>query len=260
MVKWEIHYVSDVQGIYFDEPIEFIEINSFKLRVLFIPNKDNIKDQIRFECTDYTSKDITEARGNTKLLVNNIINILADKYAASFSSLHITHEAKDGKQTLASAQITLYGINKVKLDKEAIDELVISFTDEKYLEFLSNNIQQSIYRDILFSENKVGNFIAMYSLLQEIITLYGAEEGKGQGKVDNFIRSKPQYWNANDEKNSARHIKNGIPVKETNYTWLRNQIGHTNEKTNIREVENDIITVYPSLVKLVQIAISQYTE
>lgn len=258
-MQWDIHYVCNVQGVYFEDIIQFVEENSFEIRVFFIPTKDSIKDQIRFECRDFTSKNITEARKHTKLLVNNIINILADKYAASLTFLHIIYEAQNGKQLLASGQIMLHVVDNVKLDKAEKSELIKSFNDPNYLKFLSNNNQQRIYRDILFSENKVGNFIAMYSLLQEIITLYGVEKGSGQGKVDKFIRSNPQYWNAMDEKDSTKHVTNGIPVKETIYTWLRNQIGHANEKTNILDVENNIQVVYPALVKLVRIAILKYT-
>lgn len=259
--KWEIHYAAEVHGIFSEEPIVIKdEKKSIDLKIRFINVEGFIKDKVQFECLDYKSDTREAALKNTSELVTNIINILADKYMASFTQFLMVH-IQGFKQTgwMKRAVLRLEKVDNVQLTDTHKKDLLTSLSDDIYVNFLSNNSQQKIYRSIIFSQNKVGNFIAMYSLLSEIIENHGTEVGNGQGKVDNFIRSQANYWNASEDKGSTKHKdRQGSPIKETKYTWLRNQVGHTQLNTDILQVEDEIENSYPALVKLVQIAMRTY--
>ena len=179
---------------------------------------------------------------------------------ASFTQFLMVHIHEfEQKGWMKRAVLRLEKVDNVQLTDTHKKDLSTSLSDDTYVNFLSNNSQQKIYRSIIFSQNKVGNFIAMYSLLSEIIENHGTEVGNGQGKVDTFIRSQANYWNVSEDRDSTKHKdRNRNPIKETKYTWLRNQIGHTQLNTDILQVENEIESSYPALVKLVQIAIRTY--
>ncbi|MGG0277808.1 hypothetical protein [Bacillus rhizoplanae] len=259
--KWEIHYAAEVQGVFSEEPIEIkVEKKSIDLKIRFINVAGFTKDKVQFECLDYKSNNRETALKNTRELVTNIINILADKFGASFTQFLMVHIKEfEQKGCTKMGVVRVEKVDNVQLTKTDVNDLVTSLIDDTYVNFLSTNPQQKIYRSIIFSQNKVGKFIAMYSLLSEIIENHGTEAGNGQGKVDKFIRSQANYWNASEERDSTKHKdRHGNPIKETKYTWLRNQIGHTQLNTDILQVENEIESSYPTLVKLVQIAIRTY--
>lgn len=258
--KWEIHYAAEVQGIFSEEPIEIKDNKRLiDLKIKFINVEGFTKDKVQFECLEYKSDEKEKAEQNTKELVTNIINILADKFGASFTGLLITHTQEFGKGWMKRAILRLENVDNIQLTDTHKKDLSDSLNDDTYVNFLATNPHQKIYRSIIFSENKVGNFVAMYSLLSEIIEKHGTEAGNGQKKVDNFIKSQTQYWNASEDKDSTKHKdSSGNPVKETKYSWLRNQVGHTQLNTDILQVENEIENSYPTLVKLVQIAIATY--
>ncbi|MGF9888811.1 hypothetical protein ABEX78_09185 [Priestia megaterium] len=258
--KWEIHYAAEVQGVFSEEPIEIKDVKkSIDLKISFTNVKGFTKDKVQFECLDYKSDDKETAEKNTSELVTNVINILADRFGASFSELLMVHIQKFGSKWMKRALLRLENVDNIQLTDTHKKDLLTSLSDDTYVNFLSTNPQQKIYRSILFSQNKVGNFIAMYSLLSEIIENNGTEAGNGQGKVDNFIRSQANYWNTSEDRDSTKHKnRQGIPIKETKYTWLRNQIGHTQLDTDILQVENEIEKTYSALVQLVQIAIGTY--
>jgi hypothetical protein len=260
--KWKIHYAAEVQGVFSEEPIEIKDKKkSIDVKINFTNVEGFTKDKIQFEFLDYESDDRKEAEQSTEEIVNNIVNIMADKFGASFTKPYIVHIQKFGQGWMKRAMITLEKVDNVQLNDEDKKELIKSLSDDAYVDFLSTNPQQKIHRDIIFSQNKVGNFIAMYSLLNEIIENHGTEAGRGQEKVDNYIRSLLKYWDVTEDKDSIKHKdRSGNPIKETKYTWLRNQIGHTQPNTDIIGVEREIQKTYPTLVKIVQNAIKTYLK
>jgi hypothetical protein len=256
--KWKIHYTVEAQGVYFENPIEIKdEKKSIDLNIIFTNVEGTTKDKIQFECLDYKSNYMEEARKETERLVNNVINILAYKFGAFFTEPFIIYEGEFGKSPTRRSAITLYNIENIQLSDVDKQDLKNSLNDDAFIDFLTNNPQEKIYRDIIFSQNKVGNFIALYSLLQEII---GHHSGKpaGQSDTDNFIRSQPNYMRQTDRDSTGRKDKNDVPIKETKYTWLRNQIGHTQSSTDILVVETEIISIYSELVKLILTAKEKY--
>jgi hypothetical protein len=260
--KWEIHYSAEVQGVFSEHPIEIEDkIKGIKLKVKFVNVEGFIRDKVLFECLDYKSNEKKLAEENTKGIVSDIINILSDQYKASFFNLFIVHLQKFDQGWMKRAYITLEKTQNIQLNEVQKVELLNLLKDKSYLQFLSNNPHQQLFRSIIFSENKVGNFIAMYSLLNDIIESSSPIQGRGQAKIDNFIRLQNHYWNSAQDRNSTKHTdRAGNPIKETKYTWLRNQIGHTQLNTDILKVEYDIEEAYPDLLELVRIAINLYVK
>lgn len=259
--KWKVQYSAEVEGVYFENPIIFSDKEfGMKVKISFCNVHDSVKDKIDFLFIDFDSDNKEESEQKTKVIVNNLINIMSDKFLVIFTNLYISYSQKNGGGGTATGRIPLRQLSNVKLDTSHTKEIIESLDDKSYLDFLANNGQQNLFKAIMFSENKVGSFVAMYSLLMEIIVNHGTESGNGQAKVDGFIRAQ-SLWNVMDDKNSELHKdKQGIPFKETKYTWLRNQIGHTNLKTNYLDVEREIEDSYADLVKLVRCAIHKYVK
>lgn len=258
--KWKINYEAEVKGIFSDRIIEITDDkNSVNVEIEIKNQRDSVYDKIEFRCLDFESTDEVEAKENTKLIVNDIINLLATNYSAVFTKPFITFKQEFGKRAIITGKIILRNQNVIELNEEMIEKLKVDLKNDKLLNTLKTNRQQQLFRNILFSEELIGNFIAMYSVLDEIINTYGTEDGRGQKKVDNFIKSQTHYWNSSDDKDSTKHKdNNGIPIKETKYTWLRNQLGHTQLSSKIEEVELEIHKCYPDLIRLVQEAINKY--
>lgn len=261
--KWKIQYTAEVEGIYFEESIIFnLDDLKVKVQIDFSNSKDFIKDKINFIFLDFESITEEDVKQKTKIIVDNLINIMADKFLAAFTNLHILYIEKTGEKRTLFSGTTLKKINNIELNENSKEDIINSLNDQSYLDFLKNNGQHILFKTIMFSENNVGSFVAMYSLLFEITNNYGTKEGRrGQKLVDDFIRSQSTYWSGNDDRDSQiRKDSQGIPVKETKYTWLRNQIGHTNLNTNYIEVEKEIEQSYLDLMNLVKNAIHMYLK
>ncbi|MFB3226641.1 hypothetical protein [Exiguobacterium sp. PHA03] len=259
--KWKVQYSAEVEGVYFEKPIIFFDTEfEMRVKISFLNVNDSSKGRIDFLFLDFNSDNKEESKQKTKIIVDNFINIMADRFLLKSTCPYISYISENGGEETAIGRITLKKPESVNLNANHADEIIKSLGDKSYLDFLANNGQKNLFKAIMFSENKVGSFVAMYSILMEIIIHHGIENGKGQAKVDDFIRAQ-SIWNVSDDKNSELHKdRQGIPYKETKYTWLRNQIGHTNLKTNYLEVEREIENSYADLVELVRCAINKYIK
>ncbi|RJS63038.1 hypothetical protein [Priestia filamentosa] len=261
--NWNIRFAAEVTKI---ETNKVIKIKDSKrntdIDVQFIEVEGYTNRKVEFNCFYYKPEELETATQNVKSVVNDIINVLVDKYKASFTNLQRTHAQKDGEGWIKTAYRTLKNVETIDIDDEDEKEIIASLQDSAYLKFLSTNSEQQIFRDIIFSQNSVGNFIEMYALLDKIIKNHGIEAGNGQRKIDRFIKNNPTYWDVNEDKDSTlRKEADGItPIKETKYTWLRNQIGHVQLDTDILKIEQEIEKAYPSLVEIVKLAINTYVK
>lgn len=101
------------------------------------------------------------------------------------------------------------------------------------------SIYYRLYREAMRSDS-ISSFLLLYSLLAMI-------KGPQQKEIDKFIfHEVPDTLVRQSTKNNG---------KETIYTFLRNQVGHTQMDSNINEVEWEIEKYITQLSKLVKKAI-----
>lgn len=110
--------------------------------------------------------------------------------------------------------------------------IMSSYNDIDHLKTSLTKINQyqkpfgDLYMTISQIEGNIGKYIMTYSILSALI-------GK-QKKVDNFIK---EHESNVEIKNSSLQ---GSNKKETIYTYLRNQIGHTEESSKADNLEIEI--------------------
>ncbi|KOY17874.1 hypothetical protein [Paenibacillus xylanivorans] len=84
-------------------------------------------------------------------------------------------------------------------------------------------------------------------------------KAKDQPEVDKFIiEERPEEQEF--KKRSTKRNKRGERSRkfETRFTWLRNQVGHTQENSEITEVINKMKNCYKELQEIVKIAIEKF--
>jgi hypothetical protein len=89
-----------------------------------------------------------------------------------------------------------------------------------------------LYRAALQNVDPVARYMFLYSILFDVLE---AENQWGQSTVDSFIRKhcKEVYERKEDKKSNRPPKNNKQPRMETIYTWLRNQVGHTQTNSEI---------------------------
>lgn len=118
---------------------------------------------------------------------------------------------------------------------------------EKLKKDLNKNINKdhllSLYRGIMQCTDNVAKYMLLYSILAEL-------KGPYQNNVDNFIRLQDPTV---EEKNSTKDPSK----KETIYTYYRNQIGHTNENSDITKNRSFIDMNIENFMNIVKKAIEE---
>lgn len=252
--EWQVQHTVEVRGLYIKQDFRTTDkTGDLRTLVTFSEIEDSpayLVTMTSFYLKESTKEEVIKLARNA---ANDIINVLVDKYHISFKNFKRTYlEDKSGRVNV-TGEITLYNEDVIVLNEEEVIELMDTFQDEVYLNYLGSTSEQAIFRDIISSKNKVGNYISMYGLLDAIIP------GKGQERIDNFIKNYQSYYNPSEDMDSSKKDKSGNSVRrETKYTWLRNQIGHVQLTTDIMDVEIKMEEAYPALTRLVQEAMNVY--
>lgn len=106
-----------------------------------------------------------------------------------------------------------------------------------------NSVYPRLYRNVLQIPNPVGQFMFLYSILFDL-------KGPTQKEVDSYIRSVEPNVRLLP---SNRKVKNGFPYRyETEYTYLRNQVGHTDSTSIVPVVEARIGELEALFLRLVR--------
>jgi hypothetical protein len=108
-----------------------------------------------------------------------------------------------------------------------------------------------LYRAALSNTDHIARFMFLYSILFEVLN-GGAKGNKGQATIDDYIRNHTEYDDKED-KNSTKYEE----VKETLFTWLRNQVGHTTTNSEISYVRSTIERRVGDFSQIVKQAISE---
>lgn len=140
--------------------------------------------------------------------------------------------------------------HKIKMEKE--------ISDIKYEPY------KRLYRSAMSSDDNVARFMFLYSILFDVLE---AEDKNGQRTVDAFIRNECKRIDENfvykhfEDRPSEKKDKNGVSKRnETIYTWLRNQVGHTQFGSRIISVTSQIDVKVKELELIVAKAINMYAS
>ena len=110
----------------------------------------------------------------------------------------------------------------------------------------TNRVYSRLYRNVLQIPNPVARFVFLYSILGDL-------KGPGQTAVDSYILAmEPSVKMIS----STRLNKKGQPYRdETEYTYLRNKVGHVDDTSIVPDVTAKIASLEPALSRLVRDAI-----
>lgn len=214
------------------------------------PNKPSFALKIQY--FDYISESYEIAEIKALKSINNVIYTLADQHGMVIESIVRKAIFSKGKQINSSAQLPILTFDDKALSHSQQEDMKKLLQDDTYIKFLNENSMEKTYRDILFSVEDIGGYIAMYSLLLSLVPHNPKNNFALQDDVDNFIRQIKDRidYNTDDDRPSTKNASK----QETIYTWLRNQIGHIQNDTEYNEVVLNIKKHYPELVLLVSLA------
>lgn len=92
-----------------------------------------------------------------------------------------------------------------------------------------------LYRAAMRNKDDIARFMFLYSLLYQVLGV------SAQWKIDRYIRSEScKRWYKEEEDMQSTRYPTDPDKKETIYTWLRNQVGHTQSNSEIKSVEGII--------------------
>jgi hypothetical protein len=120
----------------------------------------------------------------------------------------------------------------------------------------TNHVYYDLYRQAINHDDDLGKFMFLYSLLMLVLkTDY-------QSEVDKFIvKAKKDEKKLKQRSTKLIEQKDGTRKRskrlETRFTWLRNQVGHTQEDSEITKAINEMKDCYKVLKEIVKQAIKE---
>ncbi|MGR6125673.1 hypothetical protein [Paenibacillus sp. SER-28] len=138
-----------------------------------------------------------------------------------------------------------------KFNLTQLDEIKSLTKSEK-----TNHVYYDLYRQAINHDDNLGKFMFLYSLLMLVLkTDY-------QSEVDKFIvKAKKDEKKLKQRSTKLIEQKDGTRKRskrlETRFTWLRNQVGHTQEDSEITKAINEMKDCYKVLKEIVKQAIKE---
>lgn len=206
--------------------------------------------EIKIEYNDFTVYSLGQAKENAKCIFEKIVYLLAINHRVIIKNITLLAVYENYKQIQASNSITVHEVTDIKLNEKEKKALLTYMDDEEYFNSALKNVWLQQYKDILYSDNRVGNYLAMYSLLQNLCSVGTNEAIKN---VENFIESQPDFDEGSEKV--SREKTQGAIVEETIYTNLRNEIAHIKTDTDYQKVLTGMTQFYPKLLEFVVRAI-----
>jgi hypothetical protein len=216
-IEYEV-FINHYVGLYFEKdfiidfnhelitkveliPMSEVKEEHCKLRVIFYLNRPYKKDTFMPAADE---------------LLNMILDYLAFEYGISIK----------GTRYLDGVYLSIHAVVTHGFTKEQIAKM------EAEIPRCKSEPYKRLYRSALQSVDPIARFMFLYSILFDVLD---AESEWGQSTVDSFIRKhcRAEYKRTEDRR-SQRIPKNKKPPRqETIYTWLRNQVGHTQSDSEI---------------------------
>lgn len=206
------------------------------------------------EYKNKSAVSLERAKENAKRTLEKLLFLLGIQHGVVIKELTLLAVYKNNKQISASNSITLRDVSEftIQLGEHEKEELVNLMNDGNNDSFVLNNKWLKQYNNILYTENSVGNYIGMYSLLQKLCSV-GNDDG--QRHVENFIKKQPNF-DTNLEI-VERVTTRGNTVVETIYTCLRNEVSHIKTDTEYNNIIEKMSQYYPKLLEIVVRAIRE---
>lgn len=223
-LKCKIDRVEGIDIKIFEEDEVFYPKSKLKIHVKLIDNITNVDENLK----------------STLNVANDILNILIFRSPGKFGTLRRGRFNINGQGVIGVGEITLYNIHNVSLQQEFLSILESDLQNNGFLKELKNNSYHRLYRNAMQTDDVVARYMFLYGIIYDI-------QNSSQNQVDSYIDSiEPTI-----EKRNSTDVRH--PNKQiTKYTWLRNEIGHTNSSTDIKAVEKEIAEVCDAFAKVVR--------
>lgn len=238
-----IDYSVEIRSLNFDSKFKIESIYDGIKKIIIFQKNDNKDTWIRF----FIEEKIVEpeiARKLTKKAMENILNKIAFN-TANYIGIPMIRSEITKKSSKGYGKIKSVRTLCKKTDSQKLNE-IFNCLEKNYEK---ESFYFELYRSALQIKNEIARFLFLYSILFDLIN--SDKKKSSQGNVDDFIRN--QNKNVK-EKKTTRFNKEYL---ETIYTYYRNQVSHTNENSNIKEIKNKITNLVDKLSKLVKVAIKR---
>jgi hypothetical protein len=236
-----INYILDVEGINpFLIKLNYNQglIKDIFVNVIEIPNQVTGKMSIKFILESNINSN-EDAFNVTQEVVKDVVNLLFTNVVGRFGIPSREKYSLNGMGPIAVNSITLQNVVTVDLPENISQVLETGLNNNTLLANLKNDPIHRLYRDAMRTDDTTSRFMFLYGTLLAIEPT--------QPRVDRLILSE----DSSVEMRSSTNPRNPSHM-ETKYTWLRNQIGHTNAGTNLNEVENEIAGVCKEFAEIVK--------
>jgi hypothetical protein len=240
-IEYEV-FINRYVGLYFEKDF-ILNFNHEIITKVELISMSEVKEEpcklkvIFYLCRPYKKNKIMHAADE---LLNIILDYLSFEYGLSIK----------GTRYLDGVYLTVHAVVTHGFTKEKITKMETEIPHSKREPY------KRLYRAALQNIDPIAQFMFLYSILFDVID---AENEWGQFTVDSFIRKhcKDVYIRTEDKKSKRIPKNKKQPRMETIYTWLRNQVGHTQSDSEILEVGRlieeklgDMSTIVKKAIKL----------
>ncbi|MGQ8809783.1 hypothetical protein [Bacillus sp. NA_165.1] len=251
----QVKYTMKVKGVECNEPI------------CFQPNPNlnshsGISDvEIKFTDfnSDYYDVSIIMTIDNDSAQVETFISKILGVFSYKFGMVYKDLMKVSDSRIAASGSITLYNnSNYYLLTQTDSAEIINNLGNQSFEDDILKNPYVSILINSLRIEGVVGRFIQLYGLLQMVVPPANPGRATYQREIDDFIRN--TGFSFYDENEDMRSTRPGASAndKDTIYTWLRNQVGHTGSNVDVPDVQNQIEDKVNELFLITKTAINTF--
>lgn len=147
---------------------------------------------------------------------------------------------------IAKGRITLTNNFSYIIDQNEKENFSKVMSDLLAYDSIVQDSYYVIFKTALLSSSPTTTFITLYSLLLLKIA-DETNEHPSQSKVDTFIEEQTDVYDVTKNIPSTRGNRD-----ETLYTWLRNQIAHTQSNTDISSIDRQIELNLLDFIKIVK--------
>lgn len=217
----KVFYKLNITNVFWNEVIEMTPSEMFLTKIeIGVKKNDQVmvclyfKDGIEME----QAKNISENKiHNLTILLFYKLNVITRNYIR----YRVEHQDYAEVTSQFDTKQVIYNV----ITTEEIRELKSFLVNSDHL--LNNK-----YVELFYSAMSIHDSTAKYIFLYSILLQKYANYKQPQKEIDEYIR---ESVGEIEEKESTKHGN-----METIYTWLRNQVGHTHENSDISEIRTKI--------------------
>lgn len=246
-----ITYRLEVRNVHLNKELKINYKNDYisRIEVTIKELKDKIQNEMEIKLV---LKDELEENKNYLIesqgVIDNIINLLVYKTKGVYGVPRLGPHNVNTQNMLASGSITIFNEETHDIYKELSSIIIDHLDNVNLVSALNNNDLHILFRSANRAESAIARFMFLYSILFESSKVVKTNDIKSQSDVDKFIQSIDK--NVLMKPSTMKHRKS-----ETIYTWLRNQIGHTQSKSDPLVISIEVEKYVDSLSEVVKQAL-----